>query len=56
MREALKKLGNTVMAKARVNIETELLNDYNYLREKTRKDSQAAKEGNRSRSNSPFTN
>lgn len=42
MRDTLKKLGDAVLPQQRVNLETELLNDYNYLRNKTRQDSKNA--------------
>ena len=39
MRETLKKLADSVLPQQRVNLETELLNDYNYLRAKTKQTS-----------------
>ncbi len=42
MRDYLKKLSDTVLPQQRVNLETELLNDYNFLRNKARQDSQKA--------------
>ena len=55
MRDNIKKLGNTMVAKQRIDIETELLNDYNYLISKTRHESEQAKSSIKSHS-SPFTN
>jgi len=42
MRDTLKKLADTVLPQQRVTLETDLLNDYNYLRNKTRQASQNA--------------
>lgn len=42
MRDTLKKLGEAGLPQQRVNLETDLLNDYNYLRNKTRQDSKNA--------------
>ena len=39
MRDAIKKLANAMVAQQRVNIETDILNDYNYLVAKTRHES-----------------
>ena len=54
MRDTLKKLGDAVLPQQRVNLETELLNDYNYLRTKTRQDSKNASSALKSDS-SPYS-
>jgi hypothetical protein len=40
MRDNIKKLANNMIPKQRVDIETDLLNDYNYLAAKTKKNSE----------------
>jgi hypothetical protein len=54
MRDTLKKLGETVLPQQRVNLEADLLNDYNYLRNKTRQDSKNASSSFKSDS-SPYS-
>ena len=56
MRDTLKKFNETLPHKTRVDLETDLLNDYNYLIAKLKQDNKKAVEGIRSRSSSPFTN
>ena len=53
MRDKIRKLDQNeplLPAKERVNLETELLNDYNYLAQKTKRDNEDALRGIRSRS------
>jgi hypothetical protein len=43
MRDAIKKLADNMVAKQRIDIETELLNDYNYLLSKMRHESEQSR-------------
>lgn len=40
MKDNIKKLAENMVQKQRINIETDLLNDYNYLAAKTKQDSE----------------
>ena len=55
MRDNIKKLADNMLQKQRVNIETDLLNDYNYLAAKTKQNSEQARSSYKSHS-SPFSN
>lgn len=55
MRDLIKKLSNTMVVQHRIDVETQLLNDYNYLITKTRQESEAANSSIKSQS-SPFSN
>lgn len=55
MRDNIKKLAENMLQKQRINIETDLLNDYNYLAAKTKQNSEQARSSIKSHS-SPFSN
>jgi hypothetical protein len=57
MRDIIKKLtgDKPVQDNDKLKLESELLNDYNYLRSKAKKDARDAEERIRSRSSSPFS-
>lgn len=55
MRDNIKKLGTNIIVKQRINIESDLLNDYNYLVAKTKQNSEQAMSSIKSHS-SPFSN